>query len=315
MTLRTNAILSAIVALSAPVAVVSCSTGVDTTDRIELTKKQRRQLAPSAEDTLLDAAMRPQPLGAWQYGKTFLCASDRAALIFDPKDLPADPLSLQLAGKVLHFTGTSARTAPNGTAYTAITFGSDSATYTYNTGRPADDAASSVTSDRIPMLIDLEAVARVDSVLRGRRVWTMTPRWYSEEGSAAGIRFYPVRIDSVTPGNEMFRYKVHFSADSVPSAFMLMGGLGSASDTRRFASLFSLSDPRLKYTDIYPDIWDNIRHSRVAVGMTKEECRLALGSPSDTDTGSDWSRLHEIWRYPGGTVLWFEDGRLARFRK
>lgn len=315
MTFRTAVIIGTVATYLTSAAVMSCSTGVDSTGRIELSKKQRRQLAPSAEDTLLDTAMRPEPLGTWPPGKTFLCTSDRVALIFDPKDLPADPLSLHLAGKTLRYIGTSARTSPSGSAYTTITFGSDSAKYTYNTGKPAAEAVLSVTSDRIPMLIDLNAVSRVDSVLRGKRVWTMTPRWYSEEGSAAGIRFYHVRIDSVTPGNEMFRYKVHFSADSIPPSFMLMGGHGSAADSRRFASLFSLSDPRLKYPDIYPDIWNNIQHSRVAVGMTKEECRLALGSPSDTDTGSDWSRLHEIWRYPGGSVLWFEDGRLARYRK
>ena len=85
-------------------------------------------------------------------------------------------------------------------------------------------------------------------------------------------------------------------------------------ESRTFSTLFYLSDPKLRYPSIRRDVWDLIRNESVREGMTKEECKLALGNPDDVATGHDWSQTIDIWNYKNGTFLQFQDGLLTRFR-
>ena len=48
--------------------------------------------------------------------------------------------------------------------------------------------------------------------------------------------------------------------------------------------------------------------------MTKEECRLAMGSPKNLTQLPDQSGLREYWYYDGGRYLFFVDGLLKEFR-
>ena len=48
--------------------------------------------------------------------------------------------------------------------------------------------------------------------------------------------------------------------------------------------------------------------------MTKEECRLAKGNPSDLYGGHDYSKSMLIWVYPDATTLYFEDDLLVRVK-
>ncbi len=61
--------------------------------------------------------------------------------------------------------------------------------------------------------------------------------------------------------------------------------------------------------------WDRIIHGRVALEMTRDECRLALGSPSHIDRYQGTSAYGERWTYENGVYLIFFDGILSSFRQ
>ncbi|QCD41540.1 hypothetical protein E7747_04035 [Duncaniella dubosii] len=61
-------------------------------------------------------------------------------------------------------------------------------------------------------------------------------------------------------------------------------------------------------------MWDKIINGRVALDMTREECRLALGAPREVDRGADNSYIREVWLYENGIYLVFEDGILKLYR-
>ena len=95
--------------------------------------------------------------------------------------------------------------------------------------------------------------------------------------------------------------------------FLLPGILKGS--PRTFPTLFSFDDPRKKYPDISPENWERIINGRVEAGMTREECRLALGSPKEVDRAANNSYLREIWLYENGIYLVFEDGLLKIYRR
>ena len=49
--------------------------------------------------------------------------------------------------------------------------------------------------------------------------------------------------------------------------------------------------------------------------MTKEECRLSIGSPKRINENPDQGGMREYWYYDGGSYLYFVDGLLSQFRK
>ena len=75
-----------------------------------------------------------------------------------------------------------------------------------------------------------------------------------------------------------------------------------------------MTDPKLDYPSVSQETWENICNGRVALGMTKDECRLALGNPSEVDAGHNWSSVIDVWGYRDGTFLQFQDGLLINFR-
>lgn len=97
-------------------------------------------------------------------------------------------------------------------------------------------------------------------------------------------------------------------------AVMYMNIANSGLESRTFPDLFSISDPKLRYPSIRPEVWTLITKGRVATGMTKDECKLALGNPSDVNSGHDWNQTLDLWRYDNGAWLQFQDGLLTSFR-
>ncbi len=73
--------------------------------------------------------------------------------------------------------------------------------------------------------------------------------------------------------------------------------------------LFAFGDIRKRYPYITEEDWKMIAMGEVKAGMTTDECRLALGNPTQVEIKKD-SRF-EAWIYPR-RVLEFESGRLLR---
>ncbi len=55
--------------------------------------------------------------------------------------------------------------------------------------------------------------------------------------------------------------------------------------------------------------------SRVRAGMTRDECRLALGQPTDILRIPTNGGMQERWTYSDGIYLVFDDGFLTRYRR
>lgn len=282
---------------------------VDRTKKIELTKSDLKTIAPSAEEQLL-ADVGGVALASWMPGRRFQATDDRAALLFSQEGMPADPAQVAIGGKMLVYKGLNASLRPDGTEAVVLLFSDSDKTYQLPTGKKSSELTDYLSTD-LPMMVDLELVEALNSKLSGKQLWTRSSLWYDEQGERfTGEKFVPVKVLGVEPGNAEFPVKVWFEDTSRRRSFYWMSFGRSAADSRPFASLFSIADPRLLYPDVEDHVWRLIQTGQVAQGMSKDLCRLALGNPSEVNSGHDYSRLIDIWTYPDGRVLQFEDGVL-----
>lgn len=321
-----NRLLAASLPLLLTLILSGCFTGIESTKKIEITGQDRRLLEPSPEEQLL-SQVGASPLSEWKKGKAFVVADTRAGMVLS-SDVDTDSLS---AGELLLFNGISPILMPDGREYALLQWDTPSGKrFRYNTGKVLQEAASGITSDRIPFLVDAGMIAEVDSILRNRPIWNRSSMAYRPDGDRISIlKFSRLEIDSVTVGQSHFPLKAWTTLPA--SSVLSRGNLGTASDSlpvyfyldfnsslaesRPLSRLFSLSDPRLSYPAITEPVWEAIRHGKVLRGMTKDECRLSLGNPSDANSGHDYNSTIDIWQYPDGTFLRFIDGLLDSYRK
>lgn len=292
----------------------SCFTGVEGTKKIKLSREDRKALQPSEEE-LFFVGVKGTPLPQWQMGKKFIAADDKTALIFDQQSFSADPMAAKLGGRILSFEGIDRRVGADGKMYIVIGFRDGNNLYIYNTGKTEEEAAS-LSSDQLPMVIDCDMVEETRSLLLGKKFWVKSPLWYDDFGNRInGLKFVAVTIEDVQPASASFPLKLKFTLDNGKYAWLFMNFGNSGIESRSFPALFSLSDIRKKYPSISDEFWEAICRGRVKVGMTKEECKLSLGNPSEVNSGHDYSQALDLWNYSDGTVLWFEDGILTKFRR
>lgn len=296
----------------------SCSTGIEGTKTIKMSRSELRESLPDEEE-LLAARLTSDPVGLWHLGKEFVIADNKAAVVLElPSGVPSDPETASLAGKKLRFSGVVVRPTPGGEKVAVLEFSGDDGVYRYDTSRQPDVVGKSFDGLDVPMLIDLDFVARADSLLRGRTLWTRSRLWYDDDGNyMEGRKFVPVSIVAVNPGSMLFPLSVAFVDDAGRQASVFMNvkdnsGLGA--ESRTLPDLFSLTDPKLRYPSVTPEVWNNICDGKVALGMTKDECKLALGNPANVDAGHNWSSVIDVWGYNDGTFLQFQDGLLVNFR-
>lgn len=292
-------------------ALSSCNTGIESTKTIKLSKNDRNQLLPTPEDHLAEL-IEPATLRDWLQGKKFVVADNRASLVFEPSAANNGSLS----GRIISFGGIEERVDAGGESLAIVCFKDGNNILKYPTGKSVNGAMESIRSIDIPMIIDLDLVAQADSLLRGRTFWIKSQLWYDKQGNKLrGRKFVPVTVRSVVPGDMLFPLIVNFLDENGENAFVYMNVSSSSGiESRTFPSLFSLSDPIHKYNSISPEHWQLIQNGKVALGMTKDECRLALGNPSDVNAGHDWNNTIDLWSYKDGTFLHFEDGLLVNFR-
>lgn len=292
----------------------SCFTGVEGTKKIKLSREDRKAFAPSAEEQFF-VGVRGIPLSEWEKGKEFIAADDKSILIFDQQGLPQDPLSLKIGGKIFVYEGIDQRLGADGGQYVTIAFSNGGNMYFYNTNKTPEEIQD-ITSDQIPMLIDSDMVNETRSLLVGRKFWIKSPLWYDNNGNRInGFKFVAVNITDVEPASALFPLKLRFTNEKGQYAWIFMNFGNSGIESRSFPSLFSLTDIREKYPTIQDDVWEVICRGGIKTGMTKEECKLSIGNPDDVNAGHDYSQTLDLWQYSDGTVLWFEDGILTRFRR
>lgn len=317
MRCRNRNIVCALRLLVGLLCVTSCSTGIESTKTIKMSRSDERDARPTAEDELA-SEIQSSPTATWARGKKFLVTDDRAAVVLElPARLASGGSRPSLAGRTLKYERTSMRTTPGGDRRGVLEFSDADGVYCYATGFDADKTGMMTGLD-LPMMIDLDMVESADSLLRGKRLWTLSRLWYDGDGvDMRGRKYVPVTVTSVRPGNMVFPLVVDFTDERGVSASMFMNvtqGREVSSESRRFSSLFSLSDPRRRHQSVTGEFWELICDGKVANGMTKEECRLSLGNPSDSDSGHSWNFLLDVWSYKDGTYLQFQDGLLVNYR-
>ncbi len=298
-------------------AVCSCFTGVESTPRIGASAVREQKAAdPVAEASYL-ADIRPEAPSDWKPGKVFRVADERISLIFTGQSSS----TAGLAGRDIKFIGMSPANNLTGNNATEIEF-SDSRgnRYYYRLNNYDKARLDSISSLEIPFTIDLDLVASVDRKMRGKHFFVRTPAWYTADSTfteTSGLRHVEVVVDSVIPGTSNFAAAVCFHpSDDAGSEYIVLMSIGKGKGaTRTFDSLFAFDNPRKRYPEISDEVWGLITRSRVRTGMTRDECRLALGQPSDILRLPTYGGMQERWTYSDGIYLIFDDGFLTRYRR
>lgn len=293
-------------------SLAGCFTGIESTPRISESDVRRADVHLTAEQRL-QADIAPEPPRMWTRGKRWLAGDDKIPMIF-AAPLPAGADSL--AGRVLvldtirPYVGVAGDTL----AEVVVRAAGIAEPLVYRPDIPME-RIDALTRLELPFTVELSAVHTADSLLRGRTLYITTPQWRDPAGKpVSGLRHVAVRIDSVVPGTVRYPLAVMFTdPDGAPRSVMLTYG-DSPAATRNFDRMFAFDDPRQRYPRITPETWDRIIHSRVADGMTRDECRLALGAPASINRAGNNAGQYERWNYDQGIYLIFEDGILIRYR-
>ncbi|MCM1355385.1 MAG: hypothetical protein NC212_03160 [Staphylococcus sp.] len=287
-----------------------CFTGVEYTPTVSVRDVRKENITTTPEDTFL-ANVTNESLAEWRPGKRFRVTDDKIRLIFGATASPFD----SLGGSTLIFTGAKESPSITGTSVTDLSFaGEGGRTFVYRINRPLARVMDQETLN-IPFTIQESLVDEARGLLQGLRLYVLTRTWRDDaDNSVSGRQFVPVTIDSVTPGNDIYPVKVSFTDERGTSARIFLHPGPRGYTPRSFPVLFSFTNPRLKYPSVTDENWERIVNGRVALEMTRDECRLALGAPREVDRGADNSYIREVWLYENGIYLVFEDGILKRYR-
>ncbi|MDE7410449.1 MAG: hypothetical protein K2M94_00210 [Paramuribaculum sp.] len=288
-----------------------CFTGIESTPKITANDVRKHTAATTEEDSYL-SDIKPQPFADWLPGKEFYVTDDKISLIFIPEKSGREHLS----GQSIRLSDITEVTDIKGEQVTELTFLSQSGTpYVYRHERSKSKLMTDARTD-IPFTIEKSIVDETRRKLKGNRYYTVTAAWLDTTATPrTGRKFIPVTVTEVLPGNT-FHPVVLLMADDEQKPFMLYLSVGdSKNDTRSFARLFSINNPRLRYPSITDEVWQLIINGKVAADMTRDECRLALGMPDNVDRSAGYNVLREIWSYANGKYLIFEDGILRNYRQ
>ena len=297
---------------------MSCGTGIEVTEHVsdKDVKRVITQIDQHEPRVTLDHYIDSVP--AWQNDKKRFWVADNQVRLLMGVD--ADPVAdtVDLSGHVLVFKGYELGSLYDNRQTVNLLFKDEldnSKTYIYRTGKTIGEFSSAFT---IPMLIDLDMVSHIARQMEGMDYYIRTAIWYECESAQMinGRHFIKVHVDSVLPGNAVLPLRVVFSTcDSGQRAMVWMSENNKAMLGRDFDALFDCSDPRHQHPEISDKNWELITQSRVAEGMTKDECRLALGSPKRINQNPDQGGMREYWYYDGGAYLYFVDGLLNQYRR
>lgn len=287
-----------------------CFTGIESTPKITADEVKRQQVTVSEEERFLNR-IAPQQLSKWEHGKQFYVTDDKISLALEPGST-----SYPKAGEYIIYQSFNEIPSMTGKPDTELIFlDRNNDEVRYRISASADDLDKRRKIE-IPFTVETSIVDDVRKALLGNTYYIRTSTWFDDNGAALrGEKFIPVKILDVVPGNTVYPVKIQFSTTSeTPQQAYLYMSAGDPKGTRDFASLFYFENPRNRYPNITDDTWANIIRGKVALYMTREECRLALGSPTAIDRRPGISTMRELWTYENGIYLIFDDGILQSFR-
>lgn len=304
-----NGYISAIAGIVLSGLLSGCFTGVESTPKITASDVKKENVTITPEQTFLTDIKGEAP-SAWESGKRFFVTDDRISQLTSmqrDESLEGKYITLKEIRNVNSITGEAMAeivfTTPNGKEMV------------YRPDIPANELPKR-NDIEIPFTIEESVVNEVANRLTGKTYYIVTPIWYDTSNQSQRERkFVPVTIKEVKPGNTVYPILLVLE-DENHKPFHLFLSVGSdLKAPRGFNNLFSFGNPREKYPTITDKVWDNIIHGKVALDMTREECRLSLGQPAQVDRRHGYGYQYEIWMYENGIYLIFEDGLLREYRK
>ncbi len=256
------------------------------------------------------------PLSSWEQGRPFLAMSDRTLYIFEPTGLSDENSGLSLKGKTIRYVGLDTHINPDLGEECVILFSDGNKTLRYKTGKSTDEALKDIDSSKLPLIADLALIDQWKGKIEGATLWTKSNLWYDAKGSRkSGLKYAKVKVEDVEAATGDFPIKIKIIGPDGEEGFLQMNYTSDTHDSRNFAAIFFLSDPKEKYPHITDEHWSLIQKGKVGEGMTKEECKLSIGNPDEVRSGHNRSQTMDIWQYSDGTYLMFTDGLLTNFRQ
>lgn len=283
-----------------------CFTGIESTPKITASDVKRERVVATEEDSFL-SEINPQRFSEWTKGKRFYVTDDKIMLALEPMQNPPK------GGDYITYDSFRPVTSLTGTKDTELVFLDKNGVEVVYRMAVSPETLEGRSRIEIPFTIDTDIVDEVSRQLKGKTLYLRNSVRYDNSGNAfSGVKFVPVTVKEVLPGNMVYQIMLRFAVDGdeSPDAYLFLNVGDAGRTSRNFASLFYLSDPHLKYPEISDDVWEKIKHGLVAVYMTREECRLSLGAPASVSRRNAISTLQELWSYPNGNYLIFEDGIL-----
>lgn len=296
----------------------SCFSEIESTPKISYKDLKRQRIELTAEQ-IFASAFTADSIAKWRAGRLFKVSDQRASLQYFP--LPGRHAEL-LPGDTILFLGMREVPSILGGNAAELIFRKKNVvedTLIYRPGRSRSQLMDAGIL-RLPFVVDLGVVDRVNSLIKGKELYTRTDHWLREDGSDfIGRKFVRVRIANVDALDENYPFLVSFVSmertgeeGSMPMSYTVKDETPAL---RGFENLFLMKDPRSQYPQISAPRWELIRSGKLEEGMTTLEASLAIGAPKEVDRRPDQSILYERWSYPGGIYLIFEDGLLVRFNK
>lgn len=284
-----------------------CFTGIESTPKITAKDLHREHVVLTDEQRFAEN-IALQPIRDWKPGHKLMVTDCRLSMLFDLEP-GLNP------GEIISYKGYQPSRSITGDSITTLIFTDGSRELRYPVNQPYSRIASG-SSFSLPMTVDLQLVGNVAGMLTGNTYYLITPLRVDNEMNpvANGRKYVPVTVRGVYPGNSFYplRVEVSDSDNNIASIAMTIGT--DRSSTRNFDNIFSFRDPRTGYPYITDSNWECIINSNVALGMTTEECRLALGSPRDVKKGQNGAIFFEQWTFDNGAYCIFTDGLLTSFR-
>ena len=295
--------------LAALLPLESCFTGIESTPRVTGRDVERNNASTTGEQ-IFARQFVPLSFDRWTPGKRFVVTDSKINLV-----MSGDTIAL---GDTIIYKGFSVSPTITGDTASVMRFAVAGRVGAIGS-RYRLDLSPSKISRRGPMTIpftsDLDIVHAVDKALTGNYYYVLSPLWIDTSDGVRGKKYVRVRITGVEAATTDYPVKVSFVSDEGALGALLMTVGNDRGSTRNFDTLFAFNDPYLRYPSISPENWQRIMAGIVAEGMSRDECRLALGTPRDVNKGENGVSLYERWTYDNGVYLIFEDGLLASFRR
>lgn len=288
----------------------SCFTGIESTPKITASDVKKENIIERPEDSYL-ADVSNEALGKWEKGKRFYVTDDRISIIFGASASDVEPLK----GTVLRYDSSEDVLSITGEPVAELIFLTEKGDQLrYRTDKSLAELSSQATV-QIPFTIEMSMVDAVRQKMSNKDYYVLTTMWYdANDQSLTGRKFIPVHVEEILPGNSVYPIKVVLSTEGKKKFALFMTTGNNRKAPRSFGSLFSFDDPHKRYPAISDETWRNIIEGKVALDMTRDECRLSLGAPATVTHRNNNNYLYELWNYENGVYLVFQDGLLKSYR-